>query len=133
MEPDKIDILSFAMLRDLEQVDETQKSRLARQSRRDIRETDGLDGIYFDLTFFHAISFAYSNVWTRPYSDAASDFSAANAVAKPLGEHHDASLPLANGNLSDRHDLAYGHRFKSLQNSVRKWQQVLKLIRARAD
>jgi hypothetical protein len=31
-------------------------------------------------------------VGTHPYSDTASDFTATNSLAKPLGEHHAESL-----------------------------------------
>jgi hypothetical protein len=89
MEADQIDILAFAVLGNLEQVDNTQKPRLSRQFRSDIGKTDGLDGIDFDLAFFHTVPGAGFHVWTRPYPHNASDLPLANSLAKPFGEHHD--------------------------------------------
>jgi hypothetical protein len=83
------------MLRDLQQIDDPQETRLARQRWSDIRKTDRLDRIHFDLSFFHAVPGAGFDMGTRPYSDAASDFSATNPVAKTLCEHHVESLHLA--------------------------------------
>src|ERR1022692_952693 len=42
--------------------------------------------------FFHPVAVADFDVGPRPYSDAASDFSATNSVSKALGEHHEESL-----------------------------------------
>jgi len=92
VEPNQIDILAFTVLGNLEQIDETQETRLARQLGSDIGKTDGRDGIHLDLAFFHAVPGAHFDVRTHPYPDAASDFSAANSLAKPLGEHHAESL-----------------------------------------
>ena len=92
MEPNQIDILAPAMLRHFEQIDHTQKSRLARQLWRDIRKTDRLDRIHLDLTFFHTVPGAHFDMGTRPYAHAASDFSATNSLAKTLGEDHEESL-----------------------------------------
>ncbi len=99
VEPYQINILAFAVLGDLKQIDDTQESRLPRQLRRNIRETDRRDGIHFDLTFFHSVSVACFDVGTRPYSDAASDFSATDALAETLGEDHDESLHAAGGSI----------------------------------
>src|ERR1035441_10679471 len=89
---DWIDFLAFTVLRHFEQIDDSQESRLARQLPSDIRQTDWLDRIHFDLTFFHTIPVADFDVGPHPYSDAASDLSAANSVAQALGEHHEESL-----------------------------------------
>ena len=80
------------MLGNLEQIDDTQEARLARQLRSDIRETDRLDRVHLDFALFHTIPSADFDVGTRPYPNAASDFSATNSLAKPLGEHHEESL-----------------------------------------
>jgi hypothetical protein len=93
VESNQIDILAFTVLRDLEQIDDTEEARLARQLRSDIRKTDRLDRIDLDLTFFHGVTGAHFDVGTRPYPDTASDFAATNSLAKPPGEHHEASLP----------------------------------------
>ena len=92
MEPNKIDILAFTMLRNLEQINDAQESRLARQCWGDIRKTDRLDRIHFDLTFFHSVPVAHFDMGTRPYSDAASDFPATPSLAKTLAEDHEESL-----------------------------------------
>ena len=92
MEPNQIDIFAFTMLSDLEQIDDTKETRLARQLWSDIRKTDWRDRIHLDLAFFHAIPGAHFDVGTHPYSDTASDFSAANSFAKSLGEHHENIL-----------------------------------------
>src|SRR6266850_6957608 len=92
VEPNQIDILAFTVLRDLEQIDHTQETRLSRQFWSDIRKTDRRDRIHLDLTFFHTIPGANLHVGTRPYPDTASDFSASNSLAKTLAEHHEESL-----------------------------------------
>jgi len=92
MEPNQIDVFAFTVLGDLEQINETQETRLARQLWSDIGKTDGRDRINLDFTFFHAVPGTDFDVRTHPYPDAASDFSAANSLAKPLGEHHEESL-----------------------------------------
>jgi hypothetical protein len=71
----QIDILPWAVLRDFKQIDDTQKSRLPRLHRSDIRKTDPLDRIHHDLTFFHAVPVAHFDMRTLPYADAASDLS----------------------------------------------------------
>ena len=94
MEPNQIDVLAFTVLRDFEQVDETEESRLSRQCRSDVRKTYRLDRIHFDLTFFHLVPFAHFDVRARPYSDTASDFSSTNSIAKSLGKRHEKDFTL---------------------------------------
>src|ERR1035441_8878738 len=53
---DLIDVLAFTVLRHFEQIDDAQEARLARQLPSDIRQTDWLDRIHFDLTFFHPVA-----------------------------------------------------------------------------
>lgn len=43
VESDQIDVLAFTVFRDLEQIDEPEKTRLARQLGSDIRKPNGLD------------------------------------------------------------------------------------------
>ena len=95
MEPNQVDIFAFTVLGDLEEIDETKETRLASQLWSDIRKTDRLDRIYYDLTFLHTVPVAHFDVRMRPYSDTASDFSSTNTLAKPLGEHHEQSLHAA--------------------------------------
>lgn len=92
MEPDQINILALTVLRDLQEIDHTEETRLSRQLRGNVRKTDRLDGIHFDLSFFHRVSGAYSDMWTGPDPDTARDFSAPNSLPQPLGEHHQAIL-----------------------------------------
>ena len=88
MEPDEVDILAPAVLRDLEQIHQAEEARFARQLRSDIQVTDRLYRIHFDLTLFHTVPSAYLDMGAHPDSNAASDFSAANSLAKALGEYH---------------------------------------------
>ena len=89
MEADQINVLASSVLRDLEQIDETQESRFAGQRWSNIGKPDRLNRIYLDLALLHAVARADSNVGTCPESNARSDFSATNSLAKPLGEGHD--------------------------------------------
>ena len=95
MEANQIDIFASAVLGNLEQIDDAEETRLAREPWSDIRETDQLDRIHLDLTFFHSVTGTHFHVGTCPYADATSDFSTANALAKSLGEHHEESLHAA--------------------------------------
>jgi hypothetical protein len=92
VEPDQIDVLALTVLRHLEEVDDTLETRLSRQLWSDIGKTDRQDRIHLDLALFHAVAVADLDVGTHPYSDAASDFSAANSIAQALGEDHLESL-----------------------------------------
>jgi hypothetical protein len=80
------------MFRHLEQVQNAKESRLARQFRSNIRKPDRLNRIDFNLAFLHAVSPAYSDAGTHPDSHTASDLPATYSLAKPLSEHHKASL-----------------------------------------
>jgi hypothetical protein len=95
VEPNQIDILASPVLGDLEQIDQTQETRLSCQLRSDIRKTDRRDRIHLDLTFLHPVPVAHFNVGTHPYSDTASDLSAAYSFAKTLGERHEKNLTLS--------------------------------------
>ena len=90
MEPDQVDVLAATVLRDLEEVDDTAKTRLSRQLRSDIRETDRHDRIHFDLTLVHAVAGADRDVGPRPYADTARDITAPNPLAQAFGEDHEA-------------------------------------------
>jgi hypothetical protein len=97
VEPNQIDILASAVLGDLEQVDETQEARLARQLWSDIRKTNRRDRIHLDLTFLHPVPVAHFNVGTHPYSDTTSDLSTAHSFAQALGERHEKYLTPSRG------------------------------------
>jgi hypothetical protein len=92
MEPNQIDILAFTVLRDLEKIYDAQETGLSRQLWSDVQKTDRLNGIHFNLTFVHTVPGAHGDVGASPDSDAASDFSATNAIAKALAEDHDGIL-----------------------------------------
>jgi len=92
VESNQIDPFAFPMLRNFEQIDDAEETRLPRQLRSDIRKTDRLDRVNLDLAFFHWVLAADSDVRPHPYSDAAGDLSPANTLAKTLGEHHEKSL-----------------------------------------
>ena len=92
MEPDQIDVLAFTMLRDFEEVEDAKETGLARQHRSDIRKTDRLDRIDFDLALVHAVPSTGLDVGMHPYPDAASDFSPTNSLAQAFGENHEKSL-----------------------------------------
>ena len=81
MEPNQIDIFTFTVLRNLEQIDDTKETRFASQLWSDIRKTDWLDRIHFDRTFVHAVPGAHFDMRTHPYSDTASDLSPTNSLA----------------------------------------------------
>jgi hypothetical protein len=82
------------VLRYFEQVEDTQKSRLARQFWRNIRKSDRFDGVHLDLAFPYSVSDTHCDVRTHPDSDTARDLSATDSLAKTLGEHHAESLIL---------------------------------------
>jgi len=90
MEMYQVDIFAFAVLRNLEQIDQTQEAGLARQLWSDIGKTDRLDRIHLDLAFFHPVPGADFDVRTHPDSDTASDFSSTHSVSQPFSEHHSA-------------------------------------------
>ena len=94
MEADEIDVLASAVLRYLEQVQDTQESRLTCQLRCNVRKTDRFDRFDFDLAFLHTVSRADFYMRAHPYPDAARDLSATNSLTKPLGKHHAENLLL---------------------------------------
>jgi hypothetical protein len=98
VEANQIDIFASTVLGNLQQVDETQEAGLARQFRSDIGKADRLNGIHLDLTFFHPVPGAHFDMRTRPDANAASNFSAADALAKPLSEYHEEKFTLGGGN-----------------------------------
>jgi hypothetical protein len=97
VEADQVDVSAAAVIGDLEQVDDAEKARFARQLRRDVGKADGLDGIDFDLSFLHRIPAAHLHVRARPDTDAARDLAVANPFAQPFGEHHRPFIILPKG------------------------------------
>jgi len=81
------------VLRDFEEIQNTQEAGRARQLRSDVGEADRLDGIDFDLSVAHPVPFSNLHVRAGPYANAAGDFSATNSVAQTLGKNHGNTLP----------------------------------------
>jgi len=77
------------VLRNLEKIDNAEETGLSRQLRGDIRETDRLNGVHFDFTFFHPVSRTDFDVRACPDSNAARDFSAPNSLPKTLRKDHE--------------------------------------------
>src|SRR5215469_10795163 len=75
-----------------QKVEHTKESRLARQLRSNVRESDWFDRIHLDLTLLHPVPVSDYDVRARPDADAAGDVPAPNSFAKPPGEHHAQSL-----------------------------------------
>src|ERR1700741_3561841 len=93
MKADQINIVALAVLGCFQEVDHAVEARLARQLRGDIRETDRLDRVHFDLTLFHRIADADRDARPHPYSDAARNLSAPNSAAQTPGEEHAVNSP----------------------------------------
>src|SRR5579872_1130595 len=92
VEPDQINILTSAMFRDLEQVQNAKESRLARQLRSNIWKPDRFNRIDFNLAFLHTVSSAHAHARMHPNPHTASDLAATYSLAKSLSEHHEESL-----------------------------------------
>jgi hypothetical protein len=92
VESNQVNVLALSVLRDLQQIDDAQETRLSRQLWSNLKKANRLDGIYLDLTFLHAVAGAHLCVRTRPDSDAACDFATTYSLAKTLGEYHKESL-----------------------------------------
>ncbi len=85
MEADQVDVLAGAVLGDFQKIDEAEESGFAGELRGDFLKADLLDGVDFDVAFFHAIAVAGFDVRILPDADAAGNFAAADAVAEALG------------------------------------------------
>ena len=88
MKPDQVDVVAFAVLRDLEQVQYSEKSGLPRQLMSDVRQPDRLDREDLDFAIIHTVSAAHRDMRACPDSDGACDLSAADAIAESLRKHH---------------------------------------------
>jgi hypothetical protein len=84
----QVNVPASTVVRDLEEIDNPKETRLSRQFWSNVRKTDRLDGVYFDLAFLHPIPPAYLHMRTCPDADTASDFSTTNAIPQTLGERH---------------------------------------------
>ncbi len=92
MKPHEINILSWSMLRNLQQINDSLEPRFPREFGGNIRELNALDRINLDLPAIHRITIA--NLYVRPLPDAyaARDTAAANARSESFGEHHAAEF-----------------------------------------
>jgi len=92
MEADEVNVVAGAVLGDFEEIKDAEEAGFAGESGSDVGEADGLDGVNDDGAFSHGVATANFDVRASPDTDAASDFAAANAFAKALGEHHPQKL-----------------------------------------
>ena len=90
MEADEVDVVTAAVFCDFEEVENSEEAGSASEMRSDVGKADGLDGVDFDLAFFHAIALAHGDARARPDADADGDLTAANASAETLREYHGA-------------------------------------------
>lgn len=80
MKAHQVNVPAPTVVRDLEEVDNSKETGLSRQLGSNVRKTNRLDGVYFDLAFLHPIPPANLHVRTCPHADTAGDFSTTNAV-----------------------------------------------------
>jgi hypothetical protein len=88
MKADQVNVPAPTVVGHLQEIDNPKKSRLLRQLGSNVRKTNRLDGVHFDLAFFHPVPSAYPHVRTCPDADTAGDFSTTNAIPQALGKHH---------------------------------------------
>ena len=81
MEANQVNVFAFTMLRDLEKVQHAEEPGSLCQSRSDVRKSDGLDGIDYDLAFIHRISATDFDMRMHPNPHTAGYFSAPDPFA----------------------------------------------------
>jgi len=92
VEANQIDILTATVFCDFEQIQDTEKTRFARQLRSDVGKSDGLDGVDFDRAVLHAVALADGDARAKPEPDRTRDFAAADAFAQAFGEDHERTV-----------------------------------------
>jgi len=92
VEANQVNVFTAPVFRNLEQVQNTEEPRLARQLPCNIWKPDRFNRIYLDFSFLHAVSRTDPDVGARPDSDTASNFPATYSLAKSFGEGHETSL-----------------------------------------
>ena len=92
MEADEVDVFPGAVFGDFEEVEDTKESGCAGELRGDVGEADELNGVDFDLAFFHAVTRAGFHVGAGPEPDATGNLAAANALAEAFSEFHEELL-----------------------------------------
>jgi hypothetical protein len=88
----QVNVLASAMSGNLEQVQDSKKSRLAGELWGDLGKPDRFDRLHFDLAFVHVVPAACFYARAQPDSDRSGDLSASNSLAKPFGKHHIENL-----------------------------------------
>jgi hypothetical protein len=97
---DQINVVSFAMFCDFEQIKYSQKARFARQFRSDVRKCDGCNRLDLDFPVSHAITPSFCDVGPSPNPNAARYISSHHSFAESLRKHHAVSLPPSEGDAS---------------------------------
>src|SRR5215475_9311442 len=92
METDEADLFAFAVFGDFEEIEDAEKAGFAGQGRGNVGQADRLDGVNFDVAFFHDITLADGDAWAHPEADGGGDFTALYAGAKAPGEGHGVSV-----------------------------------------
>src|SRR5262245_20146829 len=88
MKPDQINVFTFSVLRDFEQIEHSKKAGRPRQRRSDVGKPDRLDGIDLNLAFVHGIPPSHLYVRADPYPDAAGNLTAPDSIAQAFGKNH---------------------------------------------
>ena len=87
MKPNQVNVAALAVLRKLQQVLDTFKTRLDREPFRDLPPGNRIDGIDDNVSFVHAIPAADLDMRMRPEADGVSDAPALDCFAKMPGEN----------------------------------------------
>ena len=96
MEADQVDILAFAVPRDLQQIGESKETGFSCEIRRNLRKLDRLNGVDLDLAFVHAVTGPNPYARKTPNANAADNLSPTDSFAKTFGEDHAKRLhPIA--------------------------------------
>jgi hypothetical protein len=88
VEADQVDVLSFTVPRDLQQIGEAKETGFSRELWCNLRKLDRFDGINFDLAFVHTVTGADPDARTTPNANAAGNLSPTDPFAKTFGEDH---------------------------------------------
>jgi hypothetical protein len=89
VEPDQVDVIAAAVLRDAQQIIHAVEPRLAGQIVGDVAQGDRNNRIDDDVAIVHLITATGLDMGARPDANTASDSAASDAFAKALGEHHE--------------------------------------------
>jgi len=84
----QIDVIAFAVLCNLQQIEYSKEAGFPRQFRSNVRKPDGCDRLDFYLAVSHAIAAAFRDMGPGPNPDAASYVAANHPFAKTLCKDH---------------------------------------------